>query len=176
MNKADCFLLGKIIKPHGLKGGLSIYLDVDDPSDYDEMDSFFIDQNGMLEPYFIESLRPNGEKAYITLEEIDTIEKAEKLVGKDIYLPLSVLPVLSNTQFYFHEIEGFKVEDAVHGDIGILQTVYAFPSQNLLAIIHKGKEILAPITDEVILHVDRENRLLKINLPEGLFEIYTDED
>jgi 16S rRNA processing protein RimM len=55
MNKDQCFYLGSVAKLHGYKGGLSLYLDVDYPDDYTEMESVFIEINKQLVPFFMES-------------------------------------------------------------------------------------------------------------------------
>jgi 16S rRNA processing protein RimM len=176
MKIADCFQLGAIVKPHGIQGLVSIYLDVDFPDDYAEMDSVFVLDRGQLEPYFIDEIRINGNKGIVQFEEIDTVEKAEMLAGKELYLPLKVLPKLGDNQFYFHEITDFKVIDKQAGELGTVLTVYSFPHQDLIAMLFKGVEVLIPISDDIVLNLDRKTKVLNVNLPEGLIDIYLDEN
>ena len=66
MTKEECYLLGKITKPFGFKGQVIVFLDVDTPSDYEELDSAFVEVKGTLVPYFFHVDNLNGNKATIT--------------------------------------------------------------------------------------------------------------
>ncbi len=171
MEVNDCFQLGKITKPFGYKGEVVFFLDVDDPTDYAELDSVFVEIGGKLLPYFIEEINIKGNKAVVRFEDV-TAEESGKLVGKNLFLPLSVLPKLTGKKFYFHEIINFAVVDAKKGDIGNIASVIDFPAQPLFQIMKDETEILIPIRDQIIDKVDRENKTIYISAPEGLIDIY----
>lgn len=172
IDKESCYFLGKIVRTSGLKGDVSVFLDVDEPESYAELDSVFVERKGALVPYFIESvqIRPNG--AVFHFEDTD-FEAAQALVGSALYLPLELLPPLIGKQFYFHEVRGFEVVDAEAGDIGKLREIWDNAAQPLMCIDHpSGKEIMIPLVDDFLVDVDRENRVLKVKAPEGLVEFY----
>lgn len=176
MTLDECYYLGKITKPFGLKGQMSVYLDVDDIQDYADLDSVLLDVKGNLVPYFLQSLTiKDDHKAIIEFEEL-SVEEAQALAGREMYLPLDLLPKLEGNKFYFHEVEGFKVIDVERGDIGILDTVLDYPAQPLFRILFGNKEILIPVIDKVIKLVDRDNKTLTLECPEGLIDLYLDED
>ncbi|MCU0438985.1 MAG: ribosome maturation factor RimM [Raineya sp.] len=171
----ECYELGKIIKPHGLKGEVSIFLDVDYPEDYEDMDSVLVHLNGELVAFEIEQIRilPNKPKtALVKLVTIDKIEQTDDLIGASLYLPLDVLPELGEKEFYYHEVIGFEVMDKKLGFISTIDTVYSFTEGSLLVLEYKGKEVLIPINDETIVKVDRENKVLNVDLPDGLLDVY----
>jgi 16S rRNA processing protein RimM len=175
MDKNECFFLGHTVKPHGFKGEINIKLDVDNPKDYKEMESVFIEINDQLVPFFIEKIHisdPAKGFANIKLEGIDNIDQAQKITGYSLYLPLFVLPPLKGNKFYFHEIIGFEIIDVTHGSIGEVKEVLDFPQQAILQVMKGEKEILIPITDAIILTIDREQKNIGVNLPEGLLEVY----
>lgn len=174
MTKEDCYQLGKITKPFGVKGQVMMFLDVDSPEDYAELDSAFVEVKGNLVPYFFQIDNISGNKAVATFEEL-TAEEALALVGHDLYLPLDLLPKLTGNKFYFHEVVGFRVVDDEHGDIGIIQTVIDYPAQPLFQIMKEDKEILIPVIDPVIKTVDRENKTIFITAPTGLIDLYLGE-
>jgi 16S rRNA processing protein RimM len=89
-----------------------------------------------------------------------------------MYLPITGLPPLNDNQFYYHEIIGYRVTDQTHGDIGIIEDVLDLPHQALFQIRFGEKEILIPVVDEIILKIDKRQKLLLIRAPEGLIEIY----
>lgn len=171
MTKEECFQLGKITKPWGVKGQVVLFLDVDTPDDYTELDSAFVEVKGNLVPYFFHIDNINGNKAVATFEEL-TPDEAHALVGSDLYLPLDLLPKLTGNKFYFHEVRGFRIVDALHGDIGVLQQVIEYPAQPLFQIMNGDTEILIPVIDQVIDKVDRENKTIFITAPNGLIELY----
>ena len=171
MTKDECYRLGNITKPFGYKGQMVFYLDVDSPQDYADLDSAFIETKTGLVPYFFKVDNINGNKAVVTFEDL-TPDEAHALAGHDLYLPLDLLPKLTGNQFYFHEVIGFRVVDSQHGDIGTLQSIIEYPAQPLFQIDKEGKEILIPIIDPVIKLVDRENKTLHIDAPNGLIELY----
>ena len=175
MTKDNCFELGKITKTHGLKGEVVLWLDVDFPEDYEDLESIFLDVKGELVPYFMESYRLSGNRAIVQFEDIDTFEKAEELVNLEAYLPLEELPELEDDQFYYHEIIGFQVKDKNLGDLGVVQTVHSMQAQDLLVMDYKSKEVLIPVIPEIVLEADKVAKVLNVNLPEGLLEVYLEE-
>jgi 16S rRNA processing protein RimM len=173
MNKDDFYYLGKVIKTYGNKGHVMVILDVDDPAEYTKLESVFLDLQGERIPFFIEELElKHNKKAVVRFQDVNSIEDAEIYAGLEMYLPASDLPVLDGDQFYFHEIKGFRVVDLKHGEIGIIDDILELPLQSLFQIRQGEREILIPVVDEVIVNVDRENRILRIDAPEGLIEIY----
>lgn len=172
MQKDDCFYFGKVIKTHGIKGGISIRIDADNPADYKEINMLLIEINKSLIPYFITEKSFHSNKAYLNLVDIDSVEKAAELAGSNIFLPLELLPKLKGNQFYFHEVGGYKVVDLVHGELGKIEKVLEYPSQAVFQLFIDGKEVLIPIHDEVILKVDRRSKTIEIDAPEGLIDMY----
>ena len=175
MTKDNCFELGKITKTHGLKGEVVLWLDVDFPEDYEDLESIFLDMKGELVPFFMDSYRLSGNRAIVQFEDIDTFEKAEAMVNLEAFLPLEELPELENDQFYYHEIIGFQIKDKNLGDLGTVQIVYSMQAQDLLVMDYQGKEVLIPVIPEIVLEADKEAKILNVNLPDGLLEVYLED-
>ena len=172
MDFDSCYELGYIAKPHGLKGELSIVIDADHPEAYKNLESVFIEQDKQLVPFFIRSIRLNGTKGVLSLEESTSIEMAQTLKGAKLYLPLEFLPELAEDQFYFHEIIGFSISDQQGGVLGKILTVYDAGPQDIIAFEHRDKEILLPINDQTILRVDKPGQTIHVSIPDGLLDIY----
>jgi 16S rRNA processing protein RimM len=178
MTKDECYFLGTITKTNGYKGGVNIYLDVDNPFEYENLDAVFVDFRGSLIPYFIHSIQIHNSKntALVYFEDIDHIDDAQNLVKSDLYLPLNTLPKKEGNHFYFHEIIGFSLVDEKKGLLGSIDHILDYPQQALFQITYKGKEVLIPVNDHVILEVRRNNKEILVKLPEGLLEVYLEED
>ncbi|GGD90437.1 ribosome maturation factor RimM [Planktosalinus lacus] len=173
MQKEECFYLGKIVRKYSFKGEVLIKLDTDEPEMYTELESVFVDFNNNLIPFFIEqSGLHKSTLLRVRFEDVDTEQKADEIIGLDIYLPLSFLPELDDEQFYYHEIIGFTAEDVNFGKIGIVKGVNDSAAQALFEIDRDGKQILIPVNDDFIKKVDKKNKTLLLDTPEGLIEMY----
>ena len=175
MNLDDYFFLGTIQRTYKLQGAVIAFFDVDDLSKYQKLDWVFIESGTTLIPHEIKKIKLHDKSFIIDLNDVTSVEEAESLVGKNLYLPLNKLPKLEGNQFYFHEVVGFTAMDETAGEIGIIEELQEFPGQTLAKINHKGKEVLLPLTLAWIKKVDRENKRLTYSLPNGYLDVYLSE-
>jgi 16S rRNA processing protein RimM len=173
MRKDDCFYLGKIAKKFSFKGEVLIYLDTDEPELYENMESVFVEFNKNLVPFFIEnsSLHKN-DFLRVQFEDVDSEAEADTLIGCDIYLPLTMLPKLEGNKFYFHEVIGFEIEDKRLGIFGVIQSINDTTAQPLFEVLNGEVEMLIPMIDHFLVEIDRKNKKVVMDLPEGLIEMY----
>jgi len=176
MKKEDCFYLGKIVKKYSFKGELLAKLDTDEPELYENLDAIFIDLRGNLVPFFVESSQLHkSDLLRLNFEDVDSEADADALLKCDLYLPLDLLPKLEGNKFYFHEVIGFKITDENFGEVGIIKSVNDITAQALFEIDRNNIEILIPMNDEFIVNVDRENKTVYLNTPEGLIDLYLED-
>ncbi len=173
MLKSDYFYLGKIVSKYSFKGELLIKLDTDEPEAYENLESVFISLGNNLVPFFIKKSQLHKSTLLrVRFEEIADESDADRIMGSEIYLPLTMLPKLTGNKFYFHEVIGFSLNDNVHGDIGIIESVNDTTSQALFEAVKDGKQLLIPINDEIITKVDREEKIIYVSTPDGLVDLY----
>ncbi len=172
MTKDDCFNLGYISRRVGNKGDVAFVLDSDTPARYKNLESVFLEINKSLVPFFIKKITLSGTFATVTLDGIDSVERADELVKSSLYLPLSFLPPLKGKKFYYHEIPGYKASDKTYGDLGIIKSILDFPNQAVFQIMKGDDEILIPVKDEFIISIDRMNNVVSLDAPDGLIDIY----
>ena len=70
------------------------------------------------------------------------------------------------------EVIGFTILDSEHGDIGIIESVNDSASQVLFEVKKGNKELLIPVTDDIITKVDRKSKTVHVTTPEGLVQLY----
>ena len=173
MRKEDWFYLGKIAKKFSFKGEVLIYLDTDEPELYENMESVFVDFNKNLVPFFIENSNLHkNDFLRVQFEDVNNEEEADRIVGCEVYLPLTMLPKLEGNKFYFHEVIGFEIEDQRLGVFGKIVSINDTSAQPLFEVINGNVEILVPMIDQFLVKIDRENKKVIMNLPEGLVEMY----
>jgi 16S rRNA processing protein RimM len=172
----DCFYLGKIGKPFGYKGEMNVFFDVDEPAKYSSLKSVFILTSQGLVPYMLSSVTVSSNRSTVIFDGL-TSSEAILLQGKELYLPLTMLPPLTGNQFYFHEVKGFNVVDEDYGYVGILKEIIDNGPQPIISIsaafpASSEKEVLIPLIDKFIVSLDRTLKTLTIKAPEGLIEFY----
>lgn len=173
MRKKDCFYLGKIAKKFSFKGEVLIYLDTDEPELYENMESVFVEFNKDLIPFFIESSNLHkNDFLRVKFEDVDSEDEADKMIGAEIYLPLNMLPKLEGNKFYFHEVIGFEIEDKRLGVFGKIVSINDTTAQPLFEVENGAVQILVPMIDQFLVKIDRENKKVVMDLPEGLIEMY----
>lgn len=170
----DCFYLGKITKLFGYKGEVVLFLDTDSPEHYHNIESVLLEIQGELIPFMIESLKIKNRFNLIISFNQYNADEVSSLINAPAYLPINMLPKLSGNKFYFHEVIGFDVKDKMFGMIGKVQVFYDNPGQTIMSVIHNDNiEILIPVIDKFFISVDRKNKTIEIEAPEGLIELYT---
>lgn len=175
MKKEDCFYLGKIVKKYSFKGEVILKLDTDEPEIYENLNAIFLDFGKTLLPFFIEnSLVQKGGHLRIRFEDVATEKEAEELLKRDAYLPLDLLPELKGNQFYYHEVEGFVLEDINFGKVGVINSINDASAQPLFVVKTEAGEVLIPMVDDFIKTIDRKNKKVVVHTPEGLIDMNKD--
>jgi len=172
MNIEDHFKIGTILKTKGLKGELQMYVAFENLALID-FNAIFIDMAGKLVPYFVESVKyHHNNTAYLFLEDLDTIEKASKLVKKDVYLPNKLKPKKKKGDFILMDLLGFTAIDENEGELGEITHIQELPQQFIATVHYKDCEVLFPLNEEIIKGIDVVKEIVLVDLPEGLLDIY----
>jgi 16S rRNA processing protein RimM len=169
MEPKDYYKVGFILKPHGLKGEVTIAFDADFPEE--TPGSIFIGIGSQVVPYFIESLSRKGEKGYLKLEDVRSLEDAGKISGSGLFLPKSSRPRSGRGEFYDDEVIGFSILDTQTGPLGTVTGILAAGSNRLLAVEHGEKEVLIPLNSPFIKGVNKSKKLITVELPEGFLDL-----
>lgn len=171
MKVDQCYKIGKVARPHGLKGEVTVLLE-ETPADWETLKNVFIElRHNELVPFFIESAAVRGSKAFVKFEEHNTPEQAESISKKDIYLPKTERPKSGRGEFYDDEIIGFEVEDAQLGFIGNISAVETAGPIRLLAVSNGEKEFLIPTNGPFITSINKTKKKISVDLPEGFLDI-----
>jgi len=171
MSISNTFHWANLVKPHGFSG--QIFLALLEPGKWKikKMSAVFIDFNGNLVPFFVEKIQLQSNSAIIKLEGVDTEDEARKMMGKSLFLDNSYKPKKISSHG-FDELSGFQVWDRNEGMLGIIKEIEEYPQQFIAVMSYKNQEILFPLNEFVIIGVDQIKKVLEVNLPEGLLDVY----
>jgi 16S rRNA processing protein RimM len=171
MNIDSCYKIGLVLKPHGLKGEVTISIDPETPNDFAALDAVFLANNERLVPYFIQHISVRGSKAFVKFEEVDSPEDAERISKQAIYLPKTARPKSTRGEFYDDEVINFEVTDETAGVLGLITEVMQAGANRLLVLMHEGKEVLIPVNSPFITSINKSKKKISVNLPEGFLDI-----
>ena len=163
--------IGYILKPHGLKGEVTVSLDTGIPEGIESLQSVFLEKDNRLVPYFIESISIRGQKAFVKFDDVDSLETAEEISRQGIYIPKPARAKSKQGEYYPDEVIGFEVYDVSNELIGTIKEVIDEGPNPMLVIDLHGKEILIPINSPFIENVDNRKKCFNVNLPEGFLDI-----
>ena len=168
MKIQDCFYLGKIVSKFSFKGEILLKLDSEE-IDFKKMKTIFLDIDSTIVPYSIDSIKLHKSSLLrIKFENIDSEEKANKILKTKTYLPIKDLPKLNGNKFYYHEIINFTALDLSLGNIGRVKEVNDQTSQPIIVLDNGTNEVMIPLVDDFLIEINRVKKTLIFDLPEGL--------
>ena len=176
IERKELVIAGKILKPHGIKGELTVC--PDNPFvDISEIPYIVCCMEGIHVPFFVENVRSKGNTTFIIkLENINSEEKAKSVSGLDFFCSKDLLEESQkgneHAVFSWRELIGYQVEDAALGNIGEITDVDD-STQNILFCITSvsGEEVLVPANQDFIVDLQSEEMKIILNLPEGLTDL-----
>ncbi len=173
MTTEESFYIGYVSKTRGLKGEVQLFFEFEDYDDL-ELDVIFLEVNKKLVPYFVNTVKlQKNSTAYATFEDVDHIDKAKALVHKKMYLPNDKMPERDPDDFRWTDLVGFLVIDEEHGELGEIIEVREMPQQFIATVeLEDGKQLMFPLSEDLILGIDGEEEIVEVDLPEGLVDLY----
>lgn len=165
------FALGRIVKPHGIRGEVQVYSYSDVEYFLDYKDIFVQGKYGDKVPQRVIKARiKKGQSVVLTLEGIVNRTQAGSFVGKEIFLDRAKLLPLAEGEYYWHELEGLSVVSAGGEKLGILSDVLATGANDVYVLKGDRGEILVPAVDQMVKEIDLKKGIMKVDLPPGLVE------
>ena len=172
MKKETVYRIGRIGKPHGVDGEVSLHFD-DDVFDRTDAEYLILDIDGILVPFFMDEYRfKTDETALVRFDGIDTQDKARTLTGRDVYFPRQHSDSDADS-LSWAEIVGYHIVDAQSGrTVGEIRSVDDSTVNTLFELVTDGgDDLLIPASDDLITNVDTERHTITMQLPEGLLEL-----
>ena len=172
----EVFKIGYITKYRGLRGEVEMSF-TDDCFDSGSAEYLVLDMDGIFVPFFWEEYKfKNDETLILKFEDIDNQEQAARLVGKSVYYPKACLAIDEedgHTLSSYKALTGFQVFNEKDEELGTILHVDD-SSENILLTIEMpdGKEFMMPFHNDFLLDFDLKERTLKLEIPEGLLQLF----
>ena len=174
MSSARHRVVGRLRKPHGLKGDVTLFPLTDDPG------TVFgpgrpvwlvgLDGEEVAGPLTIERSRAYHREWLVKFEGADSRDALEPWRGLFLGVPADQLVPPQEDEVYLHELEGFSVRLPDETPLGLVSAVYEMPAGLMIEVQGPKREFLLPYKKEFVRQVDRAGRRLVVVPPEGLVE------
>jgi len=159
--------IGVIVKPHGLKGECVIKLEQTDFKTTQGFKSVYLEQFGSKVPYKMENVDLlKIDRIKMKLKGIESSEAAEPLRGIRVFQETQLLPEIDTVDFV-----GFMVIDADGEDVGEVIEIVENPAQDILIVQVGEKEVMIPLTENLLLGIDQDEELIQMEIPDGLLDL-----
>jgi 16S rRNA processing protein RimM len=171
INKDNCILLGILSKPQGTRGSLHIRLSGLKAEEIKEKGLVFVEIDGLPVPFFVESFQEKtDDSAILKIEGIDTETRAREFSGYSVYVMKDQVKP-KTLQLGLANVNGFRVIDKHLGFIGYAEEIINMPTNPLLVVKKENNKFLVPFHEDIVQDIDNKERLIRIEAPEGLFEL-----
>lgn len=163
--------VAKITKSRGLRGELIADVLTDFPGRFEELETVIaLLPDGERRELKIEKFWFQKERVILKFAEFDSIETAEKLRGAEICIPESEAVELDTDEYFDWELENCEVETVEGEKIGRVKEIMRTGGTEILVVQGAEKDYLIPFAEAICPEVDVENKLIRVDLPEGLLE------
>ncbi len=163
------FRIGVITTTHALAGEVKVYPTTEDPRRFEELDTCYLLDRGSYRPLTIRSCRYFKNLVILGFEEVGSIEEAQLLKQKELYVDREHAIPLEEGEYYLADVLGSTVTDEEGNVLGTLSDYMETAAQLIYKIkTEKGKEFLVPAVDEFIREVNVEEKRMVIRPIPGM--------
>ena len=165
------FVIGKILKPHGVKGSVKAEVITSFPGHFLELKTVYIEHENQKQAYSIEEARLSDRFVFLKFSEINDHDQAEKLRNHYIYIEQKDLMPLNEDEYYIHDLIGLKVFDEHGVFIGTIRDVWTYSANDIYVLdTDDGQEKLIPAIKQVVKSVNLKERTMVIHSMEGMLD------
>lgn len=170
--KTDCEKVGYFRKTHGVFGELVLEFEPQFELSIENSDRLFVELEGLLVPFFIleDGFRFKTENsAIICFDGVDSEKYAKRMVGSSVYLFKSEI-IVSSDELTDSELLNYLLIDETLGEIGLIEQIDNYSGNIVITVNFRGKELLVPFNDDLLIHLDKHKKILTLRFPEGLLD------
>ena len=167
--KLTVFRIGQIVNTQGLKGEVRVYPYTDDINRFDELEYFYIDKN-LNNKYEVERVRYKGNMVIMKIKDIDSIELAEKLKTKNMYIGREQGRELEEGEFFVSDLIGLDVFTVDGEKVGVLKDVLQHAINYVYVVSSGEKEYLIPSIEKFVPTIDLDQNKMIIDPIKGMLD------
>ncbi len=164
MSNNEKFVVGKILKPRGLKGELKVQILTDFPERFQDRTSYWVGLTiDNVQRLKVSSVRFHQDHILLFFENILSFDLAEALKGFYLFIDESELTETEEDFYYDHQLIGLEVKDASGSKCGVLKNVMHYPANDVYELDIKGQLIGIPAIYEFVKEVNVDGHYIIID-------------
>ncbi|MDH4164178.1 MAG: ribosome maturation factor RimM [Nitrospirota bacterium] len=163
--------IGKVLKPHGVKGEIKIEPLTDHPDRFLKLRRvFLVSSRGEQKECRVKAVRYMNGDPLLLLEGYSAPETAKAFNGWLVQVPEEEAVPLPEGHYYWFELIGMEVVNEAGEKLGTITDIFETGSNDVYVMKAGTREIYLPATKEVVRQVDRKARRMVIHVLEGLLD------
>jgi 16S rRNA processing protein RimM len=168
MTESELIAVGRIIRPHGIRGEMKVYPLTTIPNRFIDIGDVLVEcPDGETQEHHVQYARYATGYVIVKFDTVDTRDDAEILNGAYISVPRSQVPMLDEGNYYVFDLIGMRVEDEQGAVTGEIIDIETFPANDLLVIRKTdGVTVQVPAVSEFVVTVDIARKRTVIRFPE----------
>lgn len=176
IQRSEISEIGQFNKAHGVKGELNATINIDQEF-FEIYNCIIVDINGIFVPFFTESVRRKGVSTILLkLEDIENDNETKPFVNKTIYCKkVDLKSFEEDCDYEYGEFAdfyiGYSIFDTSLGNIGEISDIDDSTDNALFLVSCENGTFFVPITQDFIENIDDDNKVIYMNLPEGLITL-----
>src|SRR5437763_8990999 len=161
----DLIVVAHIVKVRGLRGEVVADLLTDCPDRFENLKTLVgISSGGVKRSLQIEEHWFHGNRLVLKLAGFNSIDEAKELVDYDLAVAAEDRVELPKDSFYEWELAGCRVQTSDGKQIGEVEGVMRTGGVEILRVIDEtGRDRLIPMASDIVLEVDKERKLIRID-------------
>ena len=167
--KDDLVVVARFVKPKGLKGEVVADILTDFPERFENLESAFL-KGTEVSSVDIEYFRFEKNRVVFKLSNVDSIEDAESLRGRDLCVSEDDAVELDEDEYFDWQLVGCEVKDTQGNVIGDVIEIFRAGENLNLVVKSSSKEVMIPFVKAICLEVDVDSKNILADPPEGLLE------
>ncbi|MEE2775338.1 MAG: ribosome maturation factor RimM [Acidobacteriota bacterium] len=164
----DTVVVGRIVKPHGLRGDVVVEVATDVEGRFDPGSA--LDLEGQESPLVVDRCRLHKGALLVAFEGRVSRDAAEALRGRELTVARESVPPAPAGSYYYFELVGCMCSDVHEGELGLVREIIEDGGGLILEIESDGKLLLVPFVSDFLRSVDVESATIELDLPPGLVE------
>ena len=176
MAEEQYYLVGKIVNTQALRGEVRVMATTDFPEERFKIGATLAIFNGdkLVEMVEVDGHRLHKNFNLLHFKGKDNINDVEKFKGFDLKVAGTEREAdeLDENEFYYDDIIGLEVYTTDEIYLGKVREITSLPSNDVWAIQrpNKGKDILIPYIEDIVLEIDLDNNRVVIDPMDGLID------
>lgn len=166
--------IGKVIRPHGIGGALSVYIDEPDRLQNPPGYVYIVPPRGVARQYRVLKLSPHRGGGILLIEGITTRDQAEDLRNAVLFVEREHAVPLAEDEYYIHDLKQCLVLTVEGKTVGHVIDVWPLPHHDILMVRQENEStILIPFIRVFVTQVNVFEKRIVVSLPENYLSIYT---